>query len=60
VVAGVAALISGALYVVTLRFVNTTVLSFDLNVDALLMTIIGGVGTLFGGILGAAIYRARS
>jgi branched-chain amino acid transport system permease protein len=55
VVAGVAASISGALYVVTLRFVNTTVLSFDLNVDALLMTIIGGVGTLFGGILGAAI-----
>ncbi|MFD0692933.1 branched-chain amino acid ABC transporter permease [Paenibacillus sp. GCM10027628] len=54
-VAGVAASVSGALYVVTLRFVNTTVLSFDLNVDALLMTIIGGVGTLFGGILGAAI-----
>ncbi|MBD0378983.1 branched-chain amino acid ABC transporter permease [Paenibacillus sedimenti] len=55
VVAGVAASVSGALYVVTLRFVNTTVLAFDLNVDALLMTIIGGVGTLFGGILGAAI-----
>ncbi|TXK85166.1 branched-chain amino acid ABC transporter permease [Paenibacillus sp. N3.4] len=55
VVAGIAASISGALYVVTLRFVNTTVLSFDLNVDALLMTIIGGVGTLFGAILGAAI-----
>lgn len=57
VVAGVFAGFSGCLYALTLRFVNTTVLSVQYTLDVLLMTIIGGVGTLYGGILGAALIQ---
>jgi branched-chain amino acid transport system permease protein len=46
VTAGVAASFSGALYAVSLRFINTNVF---------LMTMIGGLGTLAGAIAGAGI-----
>lgn len=55
IVAGTVAAISGGLYVITLRFVNTTVFSIEVTLDALLMTMIGGVGTLVGAIAGAGI-----
>lgn len=55
VVAGVVASMSGGLYVITLRFINTSVLAIDITLNALLMTIIGGVGTLVGAILGSSI-----
>ncbi|NKI21660.1 branched-chain amino acid ABC transporter permease [Paenibacillus dendritiformis] len=55
VVAGMAASLSGSLYVLTLRFVNTTVFGMDMTLSALLMTIIGGVGTLYGAIIGASL-----
>lgn len=55
VVAGVIASIAGSLYAVSLRFVNTSVLTMDITLDALLMTIIGGVGTLVGPLIGAGI-----
>jgi branched-chain amino acid transport system permease protein len=55
VVAGVAAALSGSMYAITLRFVNTTVFTMDITIMALLMTIIGGVGTLYGGMIGAAL-----
>lgn len=55
VVAGVIASLAGSLYAVSLRFVNTSVLTMDITLDALLMTIIGGVGTLIGPIVGAGI-----
>jgi len=55
VVAGVVAAMSGGMYVLTLRFINTSVLGVDMTLNALLMTIIGGVGTLIGAIFGAAI-----
>ncbi|MFT4414863.1 branched-chain amino acid ABC transporter permease [Fredinandcohnia humi] len=55
VVAGVIASISGSMYVLTLRFVNTSVFAMDVTLDALLMTIIGGVGTLVGAIIGAGL-----
>lgn len=55
VVAGVTATIAGSLYVMSLRFVNTSVFAIDVTLDALLMTIIGGVGTLVGPIIGAGI-----
>lgn len=55
VIAGVAASMAGSLYVVSLRFVNTSVMAIDMTLNALLMTIIGGVGTLIGPIFGAAI-----
>lgn len=51
IVAGVVAAFSGALYVITLRFVNTSVFSIEVTLDALLMTMLGGVGTLVGSYL---------
>lgn len=55
VVAGIFASLAGSLYSVSLRFVNTSVMTMDITLDALLMTIIGGVGTLIGPILGATV-----
>jgi branched-chain amino acid transport system permease protein len=55
IVSGIIAGISGSLYAVSLRFVNTSVFSMDITLDALLMTIIGGVGTLIGAIIGAGL-----
>ncbi len=55
VVSGVLAGIAGILYSISLRFVNTSVFSMDITLDALLMTIIGGVGTLIGAIIGAGL-----
>ncbi|WP_442916922.1 branched-chain amino acid ABC transporter permease [Lysinibacillus sp. 54212] len=55
VLAGIIASISGSLYAVSLRFVNTSVMSMDITLDALLMTIIGGVGTLVGPLIGATV-----
>lgn len=55
IVAGVIASLSGAMYAYTLRFVNTAVFSVHQTVDVLLMTIIGGVGTLVGAIVGAGL-----
>ncbi|MFE8700293.1 branched-chain amino acid ABC transporter permease [Cytobacillus sp. FJAT-54145] len=55
VVSGVIAGLAGVLYAVSLRFVNTSVFTMDITLDALLMTIIGGVGTLVGAIIGAGL-----
>ncbi|MCA1056427.1 branched-chain amino acid ABC transporter permease [Rossellomorea aquimaris] len=55
VIAGVLASLAGSLYAVSLRFVNTSVFTMDITLDALLMTIIGGVGTLIGAIIGAGL-----
>lgn len=55
IVAGVVASLAGSLYAVSLRFVNTSVMTMDITLDALLMTIIGGVGTLIGPIIGAGL-----
>ncbi len=55
VIAGVVASLAGSLYVISLRFVNTSVLTMDITLDALMMTIIGGVGTLIGPIIGAGV-----
>ncbi|MEH7120162.1 branched-chain amino acid ABC transporter permease, partial [Neobacillus vireti] len=55
VVSGVIAGIAGILYAISLRYVNTSVFSMDITLDALLMTIIGGVGTLVGAIIGAGL-----
>lgn len=58
VVSGVIAGISGMLYSISLRFVNTSVFSMDITLDALLMTIIGGVGTLVGAIIGSGLIES--
>jgi branched-chain amino acid transport system permease protein len=55
VVSGIIAGVAGMLYSVSLRFVNTSVFAIDVTLDALLMTIIGGVGTLIGAVIGAGL-----
>lgn len=55
IVAGIIASYSGALYAITLRFVDPSVFSIEMTLDALLMTMIGGVGTLIGPILGSGV-----
>jgi len=55
VVSGVIAGVAGMLYSISLRFVNTSVFSIDITLDALLMTIIGGVGTLVGAVIGSGL-----
>ena len=53
--AGFAAL-AGALLAIQLRYVGPdATLSFDIMIDILLMVVIGGMGTLFGPALGAAL-----
>lgn len=55
IVAGILAGFAGILYAISLRFVNTSVFSMDVTLDALLMTIIGGTGTLVGAIIGSGL-----
>ena len=55
VVAGILASVAGSLYALSLRFVNTSVFGMDVTLDALLMTIIGGVGTVIGAIIGSGV-----
>lgn len=54
--AGVAAL-AGVLMAVWLRYTGPdTTLSLDIMVDILLMVVIGGMGTMYGAIIGATIF----
>lgn len=55
VIAGILASVAGSLYAMSLRFVNTSVFAMDVTLDALLMTIIGGVGTVIGAIIGSGV-----
>ncbi|TCS93913.1 branched-chain amino acid ABC transporter permease [Hazenella coriacea] len=55
VVSGILAGLAGVMYGLSLRFVNTAVFGVDMTLDVLLMTIIGGAGTLIGPILGAVM-----
>lgn len=55
IIAGVVASLSGAMYAISYRYVGSNFFGIDKTIDALLMTIIGGVGTLFGSIIGAGI-----
>jgi branched-chain amino acid transport system permease protein len=54
--AGMATL-AGVLCAVWLRYTGpATTLSFDIMLDILLMVVIGGMGTLYGAVLGATIF----
>jgi len=53
--AGVFAALAGALIALYNHSVTPSMLSVDRTIDALAMTIIGGVGTLIGPILGATV-----
>ena len=53
--AGAAA--AGALNAVWLRYVGTdTALAFSIQIDVLVIVVIGGMGSLYGSILGAALF----
>lgn len=54
--AGVAG-IAGALLTQTTAFCSLDVFSFDRSADLLLVLIIGGTGYLYGGLIGAVIYK---
>lgn len=47
--------LAGVLYAISLRFVDTSVFGIDKTLDALLMTIIGGTGTLYGAVIGSFV-----
>ena len=54
--AAVAAL-AGSLYAIWLRYVGPdTTLSFEIMIDILLMVVIGGMGTMYGAVLGATVF----
>ncbi len=48
--------VAGALSAQTTKIVGLEVLSINTSVDVLVMLVLGGVGTLYGGILGAVVY----
>lgn len=55
VASGAIASLAGVLYVYFNRFVNPVTASFPVSVEAVLMAIIGGTGTLAGPFIGSAI-----
>jgi branched-chain amino acid transport system permease protein len=56
VISAVFASCAGALFAIWLRYVGPDVtLSFDLMIDILLMVVIGGMGTLYGAVIGAVM-----
>lgn len=60
-VAGVSAGLAGMIYALSIRFVNPdSVLGVQNTIDVLLMTVIGGVGTLYGAIIGAGVIEMAS
>lgn len=57
VISGTIATLAGALYALFVGAVSINLLSADLTIQLLLMVIIGGAGSLWGAMLGAAIIR---
>ncbi len=57
VLAAAFATLAGVLYATWLRYNGPgTTLSFEIMLDILLMLVIGGMGTMYGAVLGAAIF----
>jgi branched-chain amino acid transport system permease protein len=55
--AAAAATLAGVLSAIWLRYTGPAVtLSFDVMLDVLLMVVIGGMGTLYGAVIGAAMF----
>jgi branched-chain amino acid transport system permease protein len=53
----VVATLAGALYALWLRYTGpNTTLDFGIMIDILLMVVIGGMGTMYGAVIGAAIF----
>lgn len=55
VISGVLASLAGVLYVYYNRFVNPVTGSFQISVEAALMAIVGGTGTMIGPFIGSAV-----
>lgn len=52
-----AAALAGSLYAIWLRYVGPdTTLSMELMIDILLMVVIGGMGTMYGAVIGATLF----
>ncbi|WP_425044538.1 branched-chain amino acid ABC transporter permease [Primorskyibacter sp. S87] len=52
-----AAALAGSLYAVWLRYVGPdTTLSLEIMIDILLMVVIGGMGTMYGAVIGATLF----
>ena len=49
--------LAGALLAQTTGFAYLDVFSFDRSADVMLMLVIGGVGWLYGGVLGAVVFK---
>ncbi len=57
VIAALGATLAGALSALWLRYVGPdTALSFSIQVDVLVMVVVGGMGSLYGAIVGAALF----
>jgi branched-chain amino acid transport system permease protein len=55
--AALVAAVAGALYAVWLRYTGPdTTLSFSIMIDLLLMVVIGGMGTMYGPVIGATLF----
>ena len=56
-IAALGATLAGALNALWLRYVGPdTALSFSIQVDVLVMVVVGGMGSLYGAIVGAAVF----
>ena len=49
--------VAGALLTQTTQFCSLDVLSFDRSADLLLVLVLGGIGYLYGGIVGAIVFK---
>src|SRR6185295_15646520 len=49
--------VAGALLAQTTQYVSLDVLAFDRSADVLLVLVIGGTGWLYGGIVGALVFK---
>ncbi len=57
VIAGIMATLSGFFYTLSMRFLHPSYLDVDTTLDALLMTVIGGMGTITGPFIGAVVVK---
>jgi branched-chain amino acid transport system permease protein len=56
-IAAIGATAAGVLYAVWLRYTGPdTTLSFNIMIDILLMVVIGGMGTMYGAVIGATLF----
>lgn len=56
VIAAAVASLAGSVYAVWLKYTGPeTVLAFDIMIDILLMVVIGGMGTMWGAVIGASL-----